>query len=161
MERRCRAWPKGETLDLRGLIPRQHFTQPPPRFTEATLVKELEENGIGRPVHLRRDHGDDHGPRDTSEKDKRQLKPTELGILVNDLMVESFPDIVNVGYTARMEEELDEIEEGRVDWVDALQRVPEPFEARPRARAGRDARRQARGDADRPDLRQVREAHGH
>ena len=127
-ERRLPRLAVGQALDLRGLLPRQHFTQPPPRFSEATLVKELEENGIGRPstyaaiiaTILDRSYAD---------KDKGRFKPTELGILVNDLMVASFGDIVDVGYTARMEEELDQIEEGHLNWVDALREFQTKFEA--------------------------------
>ena len=117
----------GQALDLRSLLPRQHFTSPPPRFSEATLVKELEENGIGRPstyaaiIATIMD-------RNYVEKDKSRFLPTELGLLVNDLIVTSFGDIVEVGYTARMEEELDEIEEGRLNWVDALREFQTKFE---------------------------------
>jgi DNA topoisomerase I len=128
VERRLPRLAEGQDLDLRGLLPRQHFTQPPPRFSEATLVKELEENGIGRPstyaaiISTIMD-------RSYAEKEKGRFTPTELGILVNDLMVASFGDIVQVGYTARMEEELDEIEEGRVNWVDALREFQTKFES--------------------------------
>ena len=127
-ERRLPKLREGQPLDLRSLLPRQHFTQPPPRFSEATLVKELEENGIGRPstyaaiIATIMD-------RSYAEKDKGRFFPTELGELVNDLMVASFGDIVEVGYTARMEEELDEIEEGRLNWVDALREFQTKFEA--------------------------------
>ena len=126
-DRRLPPLKEGQALDLKTLLPRQHFTQPPPRFTEATLVKELEENGIGRPstyasilsTILDRDY---------VEKDKGRFFPTELGVLVNDLMVQSFGDIVDVGYTARMEGELDEIEEGRLNWIDALREFHGKFE---------------------------------
>ena len=126
-ERRLPKLAEGQALDLRSLLPRQHFTQPPPRFSEATLVKELEENGIGRPstyaaiISTIVD-------REYVEKEKGRFAPTELGTLVNDLMVASFGDIVEVGYTARMEEELDEIEEGRLNWVDALREFQSKFE---------------------------------
>jgi len=126
-ERRLPKLKEGQALDLRSLLPRQHFTQPPPRFSEATLVKELEENGIGRPstyaaiISTIVD-------RNYAEKEKGRFHPTELGLLVNDLMVASFGDIVDVGYTARMEEELDEIEEGRLNWVDALREFQGKFE---------------------------------
>ncbi len=126
-ERRLPQLKEGQTLDLRSLLPRQHFTSPPPRFSEATLVKELEENGIGRPstyaaiIATIMD-------RNYAEKDKGRFFPTELGILVNDLIVKSFGDIVDVGYTARMEEELDEIEEGQLNWVDALREFQSKFE---------------------------------
>ena len=126
-DRRLPRLKEGQALDLRSLLPRQHFTTPPPRFSEATLVKELEENGIGRPstyaaiISTIMD-------RNYAEKDKSRFLPTELGLLVNDLIVGSFGDIVDVGYTARMEEELDEIEEGRLNWVDALREFQAKFE---------------------------------
>jgi DNA topoisomerase-1 len=126
-ERRLPRLAEGQTVELKSLLPRQHFTSPPPRFSEATLVKELEENGIGRPstyaaiIATIMD-------RSYAEKDKGRFFPTELGQLVNDLIVASFGDIVDVGYTARMEEELDEIEEGRLHWVDALREFQKKFE---------------------------------
>ena len=127
-DRRLPQLKEGQALDLKSLLPRQHFTAPPPRFSEATLVKELEDNGIGRPstyaaiIATIMD-------RNYAEKDKSRFFPTELGILVNDLIVGSFGDIVDVGYTARMEEELDAIEEGRLNWVDALREFQTKFEA--------------------------------
>ena len=117
---------EGIILALLSLVPAQHFTQPPPRFTEATLVKELEENGIGRPstyaaiISTIQD-------REYVLKDGRQLKPTELGFLVTDLLVESFPEILNVEFTAHMEEELDMIEEGTTPWRKAMKDFYGPF----------------------------------
>ncbi len=117
----------GATVDLDELMPKQHFTQPPARFTEATLVKELEENGIGRPstyasiISTLRD-------KEYVESNKGQLRPTELGFIVNDLLVANFPRIMNVEFTAGMENELDEIEEGRISWPDVLSRFYGPFE---------------------------------
>jgi len=125
-EGRLPAVKKGDALDLKALTPRQHFTQPLPRFTEATLVKELEENGIGRPstyaaiISTIQD-------REYVIKDKTQLKPTELGFLVTDLLVESFPKILDVEFTAHMEEELDLVEEGKMKWADALTEFYGPF----------------------------------
>ena len=119
---------EGQELTLEELLPRQHFTQPPPRFSEATLVKELEENGIGRPstyASILSTIMD----RDYVTKEKKRFQPTELGFLVNDLMVASFGDIVDVGYTARMEEELDRIEDGDLEWTDALREFQKKFEA--------------------------------
>ncbi len=110
---------KGEALRLNSLAPSQHFTDPPPRYTEATLVKALEEKGIGRPstyasiMSVIQD-------REYVEKTENKFFPTELGFIVNDLLVESFADIFNVEYTARMEEELDEIEDGKLEWTEAL-----------------------------------------
>jgi len=117
----------GQRLDPQELTPRQHFTQPPPRFSEATLVKELEENGIGRPstyASILSTIMD----RDYVAKENKRFKPTELGMLVNDLMVASFGDIVDVGYTARMEEELDRIEEGELNWVESLREFKGKFD---------------------------------
>ena len=118
-DRRLPRLTEGEKLNPEELLPKQHFTQPPARFSEATLVKELEENGIGRPstyASILSTIMD----RDYVVKSNRRFSPTELGFLVNDLMVASFGDIVDVGYTAQMEALLDKIEEGTLDWIDAL-----------------------------------------
>jgi DNA topoisomerase-1 len=110
---------EGERLKLRALKPEQHFTEPPPRYSEATLVKKLESDGVGRPstyasiLSTVQDRG-------YVRKDAGRLAPTELGMVVTDLLIESFDDIFDVRYTARMEEELDEIEEGKLDWRAAL-----------------------------------------
>lgn len=110
---------KGDPLDLIRVLPEQHFTQPPPRYTEATLVRALEERGIGRPST--------YAPiistiqaRGYVERVDRRLVPTQLGMIVNDLLVEHFPDIVDYDFTARMEEDLDRIAAGEVDWVPVL-----------------------------------------
>jgi DNA topoisomerase-1 len=111
---------KGETLALNRITPEQHFTDPPPRFTEATLVKALEEKGIGRPstyaaimtTILAREY---------VEKLEGRFHPTDLGKTVNDLLIQGgFDDLFNETYTARMEEELDAVEEGKLKWTDAL-----------------------------------------
>jgi DNA topoisomerase-1 len=118
---------QNQELNLKEFLPKQHFTQPPPRFTEATLVKELEENGIGRPstyasiISTLRD-------KTYVESKKGQLRPTELGFIVSDLLVANFPQIMNVEFTAGMENNLDEIEEGKVNWQDILDRFYQPFE---------------------------------
>lgn len=127
-DRRLPPLRQGQTLDPKALLPKQSFTQPPPRFTEATLVKELEENGIGRPSTYASILGTIQD-RNYVDKEKGRFVPSELGILVNDLMVASFGDIVDVGYTARMEDELDEIEEGRLNWIDALREFRSKFDA--------------------------------
>jgi DNA topoisomerase-1 len=117
----------GEIVDLVQLIPEQHFTQPPPRYTEATLVRALEEYGIGRPstyapiISTIQDRG-------YVERIERRLHTTELGFVVNDLLVKHFPDIVDVGFTARMEEDLDLIARGEREWVPVLAEFYEPFE---------------------------------
>jgi len=117
---------KGDRLKLRKLDPKQHFTQPPPRFTEASLVKEMEENGIGRPSTYASILATLQN-REYVEKAEGKFVPSELGMMVTDLLVGHFGDIVDVSYTARMEEELDEIEEGRLDYVKALKDFNKQF----------------------------------
>ena len=119
---------EGETLKLNSLDPEQHFTQPPPRFSEAALVKEMEQDGIGRPstyANILSTLLD----RQYVEKIKSKFYPTQLGELILDLLIESFDDIFDVAYTARMEEELDEIEEGKMRWTDALEEFYGKFAA--------------------------------
>ena len=117
---------EGETLDLARLLPEQHFTQPPPRYTEATLVRALEENGIGRPstyaptLSTVQDRG-------YVERAGKQLQPTHIGTIVNDLLVAHFPEIVDVGFTAQMEEQLDDIANEGAEWVDVLANFYGPF----------------------------------
>ncbi len=118
---------KGDELELLGLFPEQRFTQPPSRFTEATLVKTLEQWGIGRPST--------YAPilstiqeRGYVTKDRGRFQPTELGFVVNDLLVKHFPDIVDIKFTANMEEELDEIANESRDWAGVVQDFYVPFE---------------------------------
>jgi len=117
---------EGEVLKLLEVKPEQHFTQPPPRFSEASLVKELEEKGIGRPstyaaiLSTIQDRG-------YVEKRENRLYPTELGVMVNGLLVKSFPAIVSTEFTSQMEEQLDQIEDGSADWVKLLQGFYGPF----------------------------------
>ncbi|GIX46624.1 MAG: hypothetical protein KatS3mg131_0835 [Candidatus Tectimicrobiota bacterium] len=118
----------GQEVQLQALEPKQHFTQPPPRFTEASLVGELEKLGIGRPSTyavilstLRERH--------YVEERERRLVPTELGKTVNDLLVQHFPDIFDVQFTAQLEDTLDRIEEGQTDWQTTLKNFYEPFAA--------------------------------
>ena len=117
----------GDPLHLLDLPMEQRFTEPPPRYTEATLVKALEEKGIGRPST--------YAPtmsiiqeRNYVMKDGRLLKPTELGFLVNDLLVAHFPDFVDVGFTAGMENELDQVAEGERPWKEVVEHVYKPLE---------------------------------
>ena len=117
---------KGEHLTLLSLSPEQHFTQPPPRFSEATLVKELEERGIGRPSTYATILSTIQD-KDYVRLEKGRFIPTELGLLVTDLLVESFPHILDVAFTARMEDKLDKIEEERVGWVRVLRQFYGPF----------------------------------
>jgi len=117
----------GEKLRLLDVTPRQHFTEPPPRYTEASLVKVLEEKGIGRPstyASILTTIQD----REYVTKDQGKFRPTELGTVVTDLLVKHFEDIFDVQYTARMEEELDEVEDGKMTWVEALDEFYKKFE---------------------------------
>ena len=118
---------EGQELVNEKIESKQSFTEPPPRYTEASLVKALEEKGIGRPST--------YSPTITTilarryiEKSQKQLYPTELGKIVNNLLVENFPDVINVAFTAKMEEEFDEIAEGRLDWKKSIKEFYGPFE---------------------------------
>jgi DNA topoisomerase-1 len=129
-EKRTSALPeleKGDALRLLGLFPEQNFTQPPPRFTEASLIRLLEENGIGRPST--------YAPilmaiqeRGYVDKVSGSFKPTELGFVVNDLVCNCFPEIVDTEFTAHMEDELDEIAQKNKGWVKVVQDFYTPFE---------------------------------
>ncbi len=118
---------EGEVLELLGLTPRQHFTQPPYRFSEATLIKELEEKGIGRPSTYAMILSTIKG-KEYVRLEKGKFFPTELGLVVNDLLVVNFPDILDIEFTAQMEENLDKIEEGEKGWVETLKEFYIPFE---------------------------------
>ena len=116
----------GEKLKEKKIEPKQSFTEPPPRYTEASLVKALEEKKIGRPST--------YSPTITTilerryiEKEQKQLKPTELGRVVNKLLIENFGDIVNVEFTAKIEEEFDEIADGKQAWKKTIQEFYAPF----------------------------------
>jgi len=117
---------EGDRLDRKALVPKQHFTQPPPRYSDATLIKALEEKGIGRPST--------YAPivetiqkRGYVVKEKKQFYPTELGIVVVNLLKEYFKDIIDVEFTAAMEDKLDNIEEGDTQWVGVLKDFYVPF----------------------------------
>ena len=118
---------EGEPLPLRALKHEQHFTEPPPRYNEATLVKKLESDGVGRPSTYASILSTIQ-EREYVKKDGGRFQPTELGKVVTDLLLESFDDIFEVKYTARMEEELDEIEEGKLDWRVAMAEFYEKFD---------------------------------
>lgn len=115
-----------EDQPIPGLLPKQHFTQPPPRYNEALLIKELEEKGIGRPstyaaiISTIQD-------RNYVEKQEGRFLPTEVGRIVNDFLVKGFPDILNIDFTSLMEKELDEVEEGAKPWVTAVRDFYKPF----------------------------------
>jgi DNA topoisomerase-1 len=117
---------QGEKLKLRKILPEQHFTEPPPRFNEATLVKALEEKGIGRPSTYATILSIIQN-REYVEKLQGRFYPSELGMVVSDLLVKNFSDIFEVAYTARMEEELDEVEEGKLTWTEALNEFYKKF----------------------------------
>ena len=116
----------GQVLDLLKLDPKQHFTQPPPRYTEATLVKELEAKEIGRPstyaaiISTIQD-------REYVIKEKGSFESTDIGKLVNQLLIKGFPNILEVQFTAKLEEQLDTIADGKVDWVKVLREFYQPF----------------------------------
>ncbi|MCL5435493.1 MAG: type I DNA topoisomerase [Patescibacteria group bacterium] len=117
---------KSEKLKLHEILPLQHFTIPPPRYTDATLVKALEAHGIGRPST--------YAPtlatiqdREYVEKVEKKYQPTEIGFLVNDLLVEHFPEIVDINFTSHIEEELDDIAEGKTGWREVTHEFYDPF----------------------------------
>jgi DNA topoisomerase-1 len=118
---------EGQSVSLKKLDTDQHFTQPPPRFSEASLVKELEENGIGRPSTYASIIAT-IATREYIEKREARLWPTELGFVITDLLIDHFADIMNVEYTAAMEQELDEIEEGRDSFLNTLHKFWKKFE---------------------------------
>jgi DNA topoisomerase-1 len=127
---------EGDRLTLQGLRPEQKFTQPPARFTEATLVKELEENGIGRPstyasiIAVLQD-------RDYANKLEGRFKPSALGLIISDLLTKSFEDIIDVEYTRSLEDDLDKIEQGQTDYVHTLEEFYKKFK-KDLARAGKE-----------------------
>ncbi len=117
-----------ESLNFNKAIAEQHFTQPPPRFTEATLIKILEEKGIGRPSTYASTISVIQDRNYVQKDDEKRFSPTEIGIVVNDLLVEHFPEIVDVKFTAEMEKSLDEIAEGKIKWTSVVQNFYFPFE---------------------------------
>lgn len=119
---------EGQMLDLHKLLPKQHFTQPPPRYSEASLIKELEERGIGRPSTYATIVST-IVEREYVQENKRQLVPTELGVLINDLLTAHFPEIVDVEFTARMEKSLDEVESGTCPYLKVLEEFYQRFSA--------------------------------
>lgn len=117
---------EGQKLKLKEIEPQQHFTQPPPRYTEASLVKAMEEDGIGRPST--------YAPtiatisaRGYVARDGKAIYPTELGFIVTDLMIENFKDIVDIEFTAHMEDEIEEVADGDVEWKDVIRSFYGPF----------------------------------
>ncbi len=127
LKHRLPAVTEGELLRFKTIKPEQHFTEPPPRYNEATLVKRLESDGVGRPSTYASILSTIQ-EREYVKKEGGRFTPTELGIIVTGLLLESFDDIFEVKYTARMEEELDEIEEGKLDWRVAMAEFYERFD---------------------------------
>jgi DNA topoisomerase-1 len=117
---------ENETLKLLNLQPKQHFTQPPPRYTEATLVKALEEKGIGRPSTYAAILSTIQD-RKYVQKTDTKFSPTELGVVVNDYLVERFPELIDMNFTAKMEDELDHIEDGKMKWIKVINNFYKPF----------------------------------
>ena len=117
---------QGELLECRELEPKQHFTEPPPRYTEASLVKALEDNGVGRPSTYSTIVDTIQARGYVSQEDRRFF-PSDIGVAVNDLLVEHFPKIVNLDFTAGMEGDLDKVAVGNADWVSLLRQFYGPF----------------------------------
>jgi len=118
---------KGDALDFIDIFSEQKFTQPPPRYTEATLIKFMEQNGIGRPSTYATIISTIQ-EREYVTRTSGVFRPTELGVLVNDLLGQAFPDIVDIKFTAKMENELDEIANEKRDWVGVIRDFYSPFE---------------------------------
>jgi DNA topoisomerase-1 len=117
---------EGSSLRLLDLEQKQHFTQPPPRFTEASLIRELEEKGIGRPSTYASIMGVIQ-KKEYTTKEKGRFKPTELGMLVNDLLVSNFPVVLNVAFTAELEAKLDQVESGSQGWLQVIEEFYQQF----------------------------------
>ncbi len=118
---------EGHGLKVIEITPQQHFTQPPPRYSEATLVKALEEKGVGRPSTYASIISTIE-ERLYVEKEEGRFKPSELGVVVNDLLVERFPELIDIKFTAKMEDELDRIEDGSLEWVSVIEDFYSPFQ---------------------------------
>ncbi len=119
---------KDEILKLMKLISSQHFTQPPARYNEATLIKALEENGIGRPSTYAPILSNIQEKNYIEKDEQRRFKPTEIGLVVNDLLTTHFPKIIDIGFTAEMEGNLDKIAAGQENWVKTIKDFYRPFE---------------------------------
>ncbi len=119
---------KQEILELTELIPSQHFTKPPARYTEATLIKSLEEHGIGRPSTYAPIMSTIQDRNYVQKNENKRFQPTEIGTVVNNLLVEHFPKIVDIGFTAKMEKDLDNIVDNKEEWVPIIKKFYGPFE---------------------------------
>ncbi len=118
---------ESEKLELEKLLPNQHFTEPPPRYSEATLVKALEEHGIGRPSTYAPTISTIQTRNYIEKNEQRRFIPTETGLMVNDILTEHFPQIVDIDFTAKMEEEFDDIAEGKTKWEPIIKNFYQPF----------------------------------
>ena len=118
---------KGEILEVLKILPLQHFTQPPPRYTEATLIKELEKYGIGRPSTYAPILTTIQERNYVKKDEKKRFYPTAVGFAVNDLLVKHFPEIVDINFTAKMEDDLDKIANGKRNWMEILKEFYLPF----------------------------------
>ncbi len=150
---------QGEVLKFKAILPEQHFTEPPPRFTEATLVKELEADGVGRPSTYASILSTIQD-REYVRKDGGKFTPTELGMVVTDLLLESFDDLFDASYTARMEEELDVDRRRQARLAHGHERLLRALRERSGTRRDPHDRHQAHGAAHRLRVREVRQAHG-
>ncbi len=118
---------KGQSLGIEEVIPEQHFTKPPPRYTEAGLIKKLEAEGVGRPSTYAPTISTIQDRQYAERGEDKRLRPTDLGEVVTDYLVNHFTDIVNLNFTARIEEDLDEIANGKRDWVSMMAEFYQPF----------------------------------
>jgi len=118
---------EGEILEVLKILSLQHFTQPPPRYTEASLIKELEKHGVGRPSTYAPILTTIQERNYVKKDEKKRFYPTAVGFAVNDLLVKHFPEIVDINFTAKMEDDLDKIANGKKDWVETLKEFYDPF----------------------------------
>ena len=110
-----------------AILPIQHFTEPPPRYTDASLIRELEKNGVGRPSTYAPTLSTIQNRGYVEKDERKRYRPTDMGIMVNDLLVEHFPEVVDIGFTAKIEEELDEVAEGAKEWQPVIRKFYDPF----------------------------------
>ncbi|MBI4692228.1 MAG: type I DNA topoisomerase [Candidatus Terrybacteria bacterium] len=118
---------ENEILELIKLLPNQHFTEPLPRYSEAALIKALEEYGIGRPSTYAPTISTIQTRNYVEKNEQKKFIPTETGVIVNNLLVEHFPEVVDMGFTAKIEDDLDEIAEGKIKWAPVIREFYEPF----------------------------------
>ena len=151
---------ENETLDLKELKPEQHFTEPPPRYNEASLIKAMEEHGIGRPSTYAPTIATIQARNYVAKNEQRRFVPTETGNMVNDLLVLHFPQIVDINFTAKMEEDLDRIAEGQVKWVPVIKEFYEPFHEN-LLKKETEVEKKNMEEKNRRSLPELRETYGH